>query len=97
MGGGKPGKHKIQGIGAGFIPRVMNLSIVDEVIGVKDEDAFEMCRSLAKQEGILVGVSSGAAAYAAVSIARRKESKGKLVVVILPDGGEKYLSMGLFT
>lgn len=92
----KPGKHAIQGIGAGFIPDVLNLSILDEVITVTDDDAMETTRQLAKREGLLCGISSGAAAWAALQLARRPENAGKLVVVILPDLGERYLSTKLF-
>lgn len=96
LSGGNPGPHKIQGIGAGFVPEVFNPSIVDEIIKVKNEDAFETSRKLAKSEGLLVGISSGAAVFAATAIARRPENKGKLIIVLLPDSGERYLSTSLF-
>ena len=95
LSGGKPGPHRIQGIGAGFVPEVLNTSIIDEIVKVKNEDAFAASRMLAKTEGLLVGISSGAAAYAATEVARREENKGKMIMVIIADTGEIYLSTDL--
>jgi len=96
LSGGEPGPHKIQGIGAGFVPDVLKLELVDEIISVTNDDAGATARRLAKEEGILAGISSGAATWAALEVARRQENKGKLIVVILPDTGERYISTWLF-
>ena len=97
LSGGQPGPHKIQGIGAGFIPRILRLDLIDEIIQVTADEAKEMAQKLARLEGILAGISSGAALAAALRVAERPESRGKMIVVILPDTGERYLSTGLFS
>jgi cysteine synthase A len=96
LSGGQPGHHRIHGIGAGFKPDVLRMELVDEIIKVKDEDAMETARRLVKEEGLLVGISSGAAAFAALEVAKRPENDGRLLVVVLPDTGERYLSTPLF-
>jgi len=96
LSGGPPGAHKIQGIGAGFVPEIYNKDVVDEIITVKNEEAFQGSRQLARTEGLLVGISSGAALFAATAVAKRPENRGKTIVVLLPDTGERYLSTGLF-
>ncbi len=97
LSGGQPGPHKIQGIGAGFVPETLNTKIYDEIIPVKNEDAFAAGNAVAKNDGILVGISSGAAVYAATVLAKRSENQGKTIVVLLPDTGDRYLSTPLFT
>ncbi|HOL22382.1 MAG TPA: pyridoxal-phosphate dependent enzyme, partial [bacterium] len=93
LSGGSPGRHSIQGIGAGFVPDVLNFNVIDEIIKVSDDDAVETAKRLAREEGILCGISSGAAVFASLKVGKRKENKGKIIVVILPDTGERYLSV----
>ena len=97
LSGGAPGPHKLQGIGAGFVPDILDVSVYDEIIPVENEDAFITGRELAREEGILVGISAGAAVYAATQLAKRTENKGKMIVVVLPDTGERYLSTPMFS
>ena len=96
LSGGRPGPHKIQGIGAGFVPEVINPEVIDEIIQVENDHAFDLMRKLAKEEGLLVGISSAAAVYAAIEIAKRPENKGKTILTVLPDTGERYLSMDIY-
>ena len=96
LSGGPKGPHPIQGIGAGFVPEVLNRQVCDEIIRVRNDDAFATARRMAREEGLLVGISSGAAAFAALQIAKRPENKGKLIVVVLPDTGERYLTHAMF-
>lgn len=97
LSGGKNGAHRIEGIGAGFVPEVLRTDLIDEIIKVRDKDAVAMVKRLAREEGILAGISSGAAVWAAVQVAGKEDNKGKMIIVILPDGGERYLSGGLLT
>ena len=96
LAGGKAGSHGIQGIGAGFVPAALDRSVCDEVLAVTEEDAFALARQMGSREGVLVGISSGAALWAAVQLAKRPENKGRTIVALLPDTGERYLSTGLF-
>jgi len=96
LSGGQAGSHPLQGIGAGFIPKILNTKIYDEIVRVKNDDAMNLARRMAREEGLLVGISSGAAMWAALEVAKRAENKGKLIVVIIPSFGERYLSTPLF-
>lgn len=96
LSGGASGPHKIQGIGAGFVPEILNKEILDEIISVKNEDAFQIGKEIARSEGLLTGISAGATVYAAISLAKRPENTGKTIVVILPDNGDRYLSTPMF-
>jgi cysteine synthase A len=96
LSGGEPGSHKIQGIGAGFVPEVLNADVIDEILQVSNDDAMETARELAAKEGILAGISSGAAMWAAMQISQQAEDEGKVLVVILPDTGERYISTEMF-
>ncbi|MBO5270792.1 MAG: pyridoxal-phosphate dependent enzyme [Clostridia bacterium] len=96
LSGGKAGPHGLQGIGANFVPSVLDVSLLDEILPVADADAFEAARTVGRKEGILVGISSGAALCAAIEVARREENAGKQIVVLLPDTGDRYLSTGIF-
>ena len=96
LSGGQPGPHKIQGIGAGFVPEVLDRDVIDEIVGVADEDALETARASAQREGLLIGISSGAAVRAALDLAARDQMAGKRIVVIVPDSGERYMSLPFF-